>query len=627
MWTKRITVRVLSAMTLTGGLAGTADAQVKMEDVLGRRPAQANAAVTTPAGSELAACKAEQVAWPKPESGPAPTGVVVKDGSGRLVRQFIDTTGGSRPNIFSYYLNGVESYREVDGNGNGKPDQFRWLGPNGGKWGSDADEDGRIDAWYVLAPEELSQELFHAIQSRDTKRVEAMLPSEQDLKSLGLPDAEVAAIRQRAAGAVRKMQETAEALKLTDKAKWIHVELGLPHVKPADAFGGRDDLVTHRSATILVDSGDGKVATFQTGEILLIGRAWKVIDGPTTGGAPIGGAAGPEAVGIDIPPEAQQWVQKLGAIQPPSNPADHAKYNSERAAILEQIVGKTQGAQQEPWLKQMIDAYAGAAEGGDAASLQRLKGWMESIDKTAPKSAVAAYAQFRILSAENSQRSLAANTEAKMQEAQKLWRDQLESFIQKHPTAEDTPEAMNRLAWSYEYAKDGEEQAKRWYERLGREFASHPYGVRAPGAVKRLTSEGQPFALAGQTIDTKAAFNSAQLTGKVVVVYYWATWGRDTVNELKQLSELAKAIGPKGLEIVTVNLDDEPGKAVTMLNAAQLPGAHLYAPGGLDKSPLAAAYGVQMVPHLFVVGKDGKVTNRNAQPGSMLKDEVEKLLK
>ena len=70
-------------------------------------------------------------------------------------------------------------------------------------------------------------------------------------------------------------------------------------------------------------------------------------------------------------------------------------------------------------------------------------------------------------------------------------------------------------------------------DRLGRDFASHPYGMRAPGAVKRLTSEGQPFALAGQTLDGKA-FNMAQLNGKAVIVYYWASWGRDTANELKQ---------------------------------------------------------------------------------------------
>ncbi len=49
--------------------------------------------------------------------------------------------------------------------------------------------------------------------------------------------------------------------------------------------------------------------------------------------------------------------------------------------------------------------------------------------------------------------------------------------------------------------------------------------------------------------------------------------------------------------------------------------------GGLDRSPLAVAYGIQMVPHLFVVNKEGKVVNRNAQNGPSLRDELEKLAK
>ena len=88
-----------------------------------------------------------------------------------------------------------------------------------------------------------------------------------------------------------------------------------------------------------------------------------------------------------------------------------------------------------------------------------------------------------------------------------------------------------------------------------------------------------------------------------------------------------KALGDKAPQIVTVSLDDDPARAVQSLNAAQLPGTHLHAPGGLDRSPLAVAYGIQMVPHLFVLNKEGKVSNRNAQNGPSLRDELEKLAK
>jgi thiol-disulfide isomerase/thioredoxin len=138
---------------------------------------------------------------------------------------------------------------------------------------------------------------------------------------------------------------------------------------------------------------------------------------------------------------------------------------------------------------------------------------------------------------------------------------------------------------------------------------------------------GQPFELAGTILGSGGQFSTAQIAGKPTIVYYWASWGRDVSGELKQLAELAKAHEAKGLQIVTVNLDDEPGAAVAAINAAQVPGTHLYMAGGLDRSPLAVAYGIQMVPHVFLVNREGKVTNRNAQTGPVLRDEVEKLVK
>ena len=57
----------------------------------------------------------------------------------------------------------------------------------------------------------------------------------------------------------------------------------------------------------------------------------------------------------------------------------------------------------------------------------------------------------------------------------------------------------------------------------------------------------------------------------------------------------------------------------------KIPGTHLFAPGGLDASPLASGYGILVVPHLFVAGKDGKIVNRTAQAAT-LEDDVKKLL-
>ncbi|MFO0850924.1 MAG: redoxin domain-containing protein [Gemmataceae bacterium] len=213
-----------------------------------------------------------------------------------------------------------------------------------------------------------------------------------------------------------------------------------------------------------------------------------------------------------------------------------------------------------------------------------------------------------------------------MNKVQAWWKEQLEAFLakrgQRGSPGGDAP------GWPSPSSPASGEARPRPGTRSWRPPARPaPLRGQGPGAVKRLTSEGQPFALpATPALDGKP-FSPADLAGKVTVVYYWASWGRDATVELKALAELVKTYGPKGLQVVTISLDDEAAKAAAALQAAQLPGTHLHQPGGLDRSPLATAYGIQMVPHIMIVGKDGKVASRNAQSGPLLKDEIEKLTK
>ena len=625
----RISRRLLAGLTLTAGLGHAASAQApKVEEILARKPVHASAVVSTPAGPELAACKVEVVPYPAPA-----TGYKLVDGQGRLVRQFIDTAGRGKPNIAYFYLNGAEAYREIDGS----PRQFRWLGANGGRWGGDVDGDGSVDVWYDISPAEASQELFAAIMTKDAKRFQALLVTPEELKSLKLPDSEMAKISARAAGATKKFQDAIAAMPMAPTARWLHAEMGLPNVAPMDSLRSATDLVRLPTVTVLYESGPNKADLFQVGDMVQVGRAWRLIDGPTAGAA-----TGPSegTGGITVPDSVKQFLPQIDQVKLPSGPADAARYHLERAAILEKIVAATQGEQQQPWLKQTVDSYAAAAEssGPDSPGLTRLRQLVGPIEKDAPKS-VASYAAFRLLAAEYTVRMTAAaqdpaKASERSNEVQKWWREQLEGYVTRYPAGEDAAEAMMRLAVAHEFAgKDGEEAAKKWYDKLAASFPGDYRAAKAAGAVKRLQSEGQALTLPpSSTLDGKP-FDVGQLAGKPAVVFYYANWSTDPAAEarlqddLKKLAEAAKPMLAKGLTVVTISLDETKERAAAAIQAAQVPGLHLHAAGGLDRSPLAVAYGVQMVPHLMLVGKDGKVTNRAAQISPSLKDELEKLAK
>ena len=66
---------------------------------------------------------------------------MVKNGAGQMLRIFVDTNADNTVDQWSYYKDGVEVYRDIDSNHNGKADQCRWLNTAGTRWGIDKNED------------------------------------------------------------------------------------------------------------------------------------------------------------------------------------------------------------------------------------------------------------------------------------------------------------------------------------------------------------------------------------------------------------------------------------------------------------------------------------------------------
>jgi hypothetical protein len=633
MATSRFSMRVLATLTLWAGFGLSASGQIPtltVDKALEAKPRQPGVAVTTPAPADAARHRIDPI--PNPKQPGSNMGYVVRDPAGKPVRQFVSYDGKTF-NIVAFYADGQEAYREIFPPSANEPHQFRWLGPNGGKWGLDKDRDGTVDEWVVISPEEASQELLQAVLTRDPKRLAALLPTKENLDALGLPADRAADLQRRAAEAGKRLAAAADSLKLSPQAKWVHLELGIPQTTPADAFGGREDLVAHRNGTILIQDGND-TKFLQTGEMVLVGRSWKLIDGPAAGPGGLDAHAAAPGAPV-VTQEITELVKRLDELDNREAPRDPtpealAAYYGKRADLLEQIVQKLPPKDQEVWVRLLIDSLAAAADSGkpDGKHHRRLKELKDALAK-APQNPLAAYSAFRLITAENGMAMAQATGDA-LKAAQDKYRAALEEFVQTHQAAEDAPEAVMRLAIAYEGAgREGEAKAKHWYDFLAKTYAQNPaaaaHVAKANGALKRLDSEGKPFDLSGPNIATGQPVSIGQLNGKVVVVFYWATWSSSLAEDVKKLKDLAATYGTKGLTIVTVCLDDDPKVAAQAVPGLQLPGAHLHLPGGVDRSPLAAAYGIQVVPHLFVIGKDGKVANRNAQI-TTLEDDVKKLV-
>ncbi|MFO0841084.1 MAG: thioredoxin-like domain-containing protein [Gemmataceae bacterium] len=615
---KRGLARLLVGGFVLGGTMTAAVGAPPVAKMLEYQPRH-EAAITTPAAAEQASCKVELV------KGKTGSGWVLKDGQGKLLRRFSSSDGRS-VDTYSYYRDGVEVYREVVSPGAARPDNFRWLNAGGSKWGVDEDKNGTIDTWKAISAEEVSQEVLKALATRDVRRLEACLLTDQDIQALGLPTELAEDIRARRKGLKAKFDATiAKLTKLNEKAAWLHLETSAPQCLPADETGARVDLVKHARATVLFDAG-GTSEWAQLGPMYLVGAAWKVIDAPTAGSA-----AAPEekpagGMGLDDPKLAK-LVEELTALDKAnvgSSGQAAVKHHLGRADILEKIVALVKPTERDPWIRQVADSLSSAVQavpGGDATATKRLASLEAQLVQHMEGSNLAGYVVFRRLQAEYSAKL--GEKKIDFNQVQKDWLEKLTGYVKTYAKGDDTPDAMLQLGMVCEFLGK-EVEAKNWYSTLARTFPDKPQAAKGEGAARRLALEGEVMTLAGPTLNNPGLpFDIRQLAGKAVVVYYWASWNGSAANDFSKIKSVVEA--NKGtVEVLCVNLDTTADEAKAFLAKNPAPGTHLHTPGGLE-SKLATQYGVMVLPSLFVIGKDGKCVSKSAQVSS-LEDEVKKAL-
>ena len=560
-------------------------------------------------------------------TGKNEAGWIVEGPAGQTLRRFVDTNKDNKVDLWCYYKRGVEVYRDIDADFNGKADQYRWLGTAGMRWGLDPDEDGQINQWKAISAEEVTAEVVTALATGDVDRFKLVLLTTTELSGLQLGATHTEQLLEKLKGVESGFERLVTAQKVVRRTtRWVHSVASRPSLIPAGTRGSRKDLTLYENVAAVIETGSTP-QQISIGTLIQVRDGWRVVDLPhgfspdqeLTLGAeiffppamqPVSLPAAATPVGISD--AGQELLAQLNTIdeelETTTRTTERISLHIKRADILSKLSQQSKpGDEQQTWVRQLADTVSAAVQTGELPSgVERLAGLVRQLTREQQPDSLIAYVHFRHLSADYAQKI--NEPDADFGAIQQQWLANLKQFVTAFPKSEDAAEAMLQLAIAREF-ENLETEASTWYSRIIKQYPNTIAARKAAGAQRRLRSVGQKIALRGTTL-SGTNLDLASLRGMVVLVHYWATWCEPCLEQMEQLRTLQTRYGRNRFKIVGVNLDASAQDVKAYLQDRRFPWPHLFAEGGLD-SRLANELGILSLPTMLLVGADGKVLTRN----------------
>jgi thiol-disulfide isomerase/thioredoxin len=148
-------------------------------------------------------------------------------------------------------------------------------------------------------------------------------------------------------------------------------------------------------------------------------------------------------------------------------------------------------------------------------------------------------------------------------------------------------------------------------------FWAHADGVNAAPTGPAVGSIAPDFKARNLVTGEDTTLSSQH--GKVVILTFWASWCAPCKRELPILENAQRAVGKDKLVVFAVSHNDKP----EALAAIKRPAAHWQINVMTDGNDhVARLYAVSGIPHLFLIGRDGKVVANHVGYGDRTVDEL-----